>query len=1716
MKTSLSNFALLCAIAIVSPFGLWEAIAADPLRVFIRGGQANRGSEVHAHPRFLGEWTQLLTERGMKVEGAMEFPTADQLARTDVLVLYAQEGGDIPEDKRPGLEAFLRRGGGVVAIHTATVPLNQPGRSSYLKSVIGGSWVWGQTKWLEGPMSFYYTDQTHPITHGAANFDLNDEIYYDMDLDPGVRVLGAAYTPNTRNARRNDPRGQPTGSKVTVYDIQPQMWTFERTLEGGKPYRAFVSIPGHQFRTFNLPHYRAVLLRGIAWAGKQDQLDTFSKPDELASLRYPEGGPSTPAKSRTRLELHPEFEMNLVASEPLINKPMNIDWDEKGRLWVAETPEYPDGRYANGPADLVQKWVEGTLNETTRRYDRPAYDKISILTDGDGDGVMDRKQIFHEGLELVTSLALHRDGVIVSQAPDILFIRDTNGDGKSDVVEKLYTGLGTQDTHAVLNNLRWGFDGWVYGTHGYSAGKVKSGDGRREFGTIGSGVVRFKPDGSAIEQFSSKGGNTWGLQISWDNEVFWTQPTSGDLLMHVVMGESQLAGARIQGLPTYKVLSKSLQTFPLIPYDQLPYVQIDLVGRFTAAAGTVIYGGGAWPEKWNHAYLTTEPTINIVHHQQVRPDGVSYLASREVGRESVEFIRAKDMWFRPIDVRTGPDGAVYVVDFYNQAVIHNDTRGPKHGPRNAAVRPDRDHYYGRIWRVNHKEAKRLQAPRLEGAGGKDLARALEHPNDHVRMNALRLIVEQKADDGGELAQIIQGGRPEHAKIAALWALSRMGRLEAAVLAGATKDGSVSVRRNALMAAAASSKQGSSLGQTLKSESLRLTADSSSAVVLQALLALSDSEIGAEEARRLVRIYGELKDPHLRAAFMLVAHRSPAAFLDAAFAEDHAQTLAPLVSALTSTLVGTKPEEAAKLAILASQKGEDRGAVQRTILTSLAASTAANPAWSSALEEALKKLLGASDPSVAASALPLAARWDTLGKLAPEIRREREKLLARLGNESARVEDRAESGRILLAIRKTDAGILPALGTALSKNPPVALQQLLIEALGGLPDVEAGGILVAALPRLSGEAQMSALNQILKRASASMALIEALDRGAVAYEILGPANAHRLRQHPDSQVAEKAVAVIAKLKGPEMKEKDALIARFAKEVEKPGNALKGKELFDVNCGVCHQFGGTGKFVGPPLDGIGAHGPAELLAHILDPNREVDLSFTAWSVETKDGESLQGVIARENNAMLALRDASGEREVAKVSVATRRNTGRSLMPEGFEALGEEGLRDLLTYMSAGENRFRFVDLLGAYTADSRKGMYRTVQSDIERLHLSKRGVVMAHGVPFRISEPGRHRQGFDVVVLKGGAGQEMFSRTLPQKVEAKIGLPARQLHFLGGVAGWGYPAISEKLPVLKATVRYAGGKTEEFVLNNAVEFADYNKVVDVPGSKLVRGLTDGDQLRLHSLKLGHAEVVESLTMESFNNDVAATLVAITADLSEKAVAGLEEVTRGASVRPPEAMKWDPGTRVLLVGGGSSHDFHRFFNLADVAMLKEAGFSVNYTESAGVTASELSKVETVVLSVNSPGWDSPEVRKELFQFAEAGKGIVLLHAGVWLNYPKWPEYNRQIVGGMSRGHDRLGEFGVKVLNQNHPITQGVSKEFRLVDELYYFEPDPMGGPIEILAETTNSEKFKKPHPSVWIVKHPKARIAGIALGHDGRAHSHEDFKKLLINSVRWTSGR
>jgi type 1 glutamine amidotransferase len=248
-----------------------------PLRIFLRGGPKTHGpadNGLHDGPTWLKEWQPLLESRGAKVSGALRFPTAEELENTDVLVMFAADAGTILGEQRVYFEKFLKRGGGVVAFHDAVVTSRDP---QWFKTIVGGAWENGVAKYFEGDSTYYYVNPEHPITKGAANFKITDEVYWDLHMMPDAQILASAMQPARR--RRVD-----AGQADSIGKLIPQIWVYQSQLERGQPYRAFVDLLGHHYSTFSSPKARAIFLRGIAWAGKRD-VDLLTTPEEVAGIK---------------------------------------------------------------------------------------------------------------------------------------------------------------------------------------------------------------------------------------------------------------------------------------------------------------------------------------------------------------------------------------------------------------------------------------------------------------------------------------------------------------------------------------------------------------------------------------------------------------------------------------------------------------------------------------------------------------------------------------------------------------------------------------------------------------------------------------------------------------------------------------------------------------------------------------------------------------------------------------------------------------------------------------------------------------------------------------------------------------------------------------------------------------------------------------------------------------------------------------------------------------------------------------------------------------------------------------------------------------------------------------------------------------------------------------------------------------------------------------
>jgi type 1 glutamine amidotransferase len=272
----LSTSLIPLALAIAAAAGAGPAVQGEsPLRIFLRGGPKTHGpagNGQHDGPAFVKEWQPLLSSRGARVEADLRFPTGAELDRTDVLVMFAANAGDIEGGDRANLERFLKRGGGIVCLHDAVLSRDP----QWFKTIIGGAWENGVARYFEGENTYYYVNPSHPITRGAANFTLTDEVYWNLHLMPDIQVL--AVTPQPRRQTASSPAGPDT-----IGSLIPQLWVYEHQLPGGQPYRAVVSLLGHHFSTFSSPHVRAIFLRAIAWAGRRDA-DSLATAEELSAL----------------------------------------------------------------------------------------------------------------------------------------------------------------------------------------------------------------------------------------------------------------------------------------------------------------------------------------------------------------------------------------------------------------------------------------------------------------------------------------------------------------------------------------------------------------------------------------------------------------------------------------------------------------------------------------------------------------------------------------------------------------------------------------------------------------------------------------------------------------------------------------------------------------------------------------------------------------------------------------------------------------------------------------------------------------------------------------------------------------------------------------------------------------------------------------------------------------------------------------------------------------------------------------------------------------------------------------------------------------------------------------------------------------------------------------------------------------------------------------
>lgn len=509
--------------------------------------------------------------------------------------------------------------------------------------------------------------------------------------------------------------------------------------------------------------------------------------------------PLEPEDSMRYTQVPADFDLELFASEPDVVKPIYMAWDDRGRAWVVEARDYPHGLVPEG---------------------EPGKADIKICEDTNSDGRADKFTIFADGLNLATSLTFVNGGIMVSEARHMLFLKDTDGDDKADVRQPILPGWGTGDTHAMESNLARGFDNWLYGAVGYSSFRGTVGGQDLRFG---QGIYRFKPDGSVLEFLYQFNNNTWGFGQNADGDVFGStangNPTFYGYLPAYILNPTQPntdrrrrgfrsnspddgngTGARVRRIPSAISMAPGMRMHPNTPNIRM----VDNFGGYTAAAGHAFMVSDALPPRLQGKALVAEPTAKLIGIMDIERDGGGYKAS-----DGLDLLASSDEWMSPIFAEVGPDGAVWVIDFYSFIIQHNPTPNPRsagieattgRGGAYETANDLRDQSHGRIYRVVWKDGPRSAIKSLAGAKTSDVVRALDSDNQFWNLTAQRLIVDNKLTAAAAaLKKRVRSGNGGTGAIHALWALEGIGDLDKDTHQKALLDKDPAVRRNAIRA-----------------------------------------------------------------------------------------------------------------------------------------------------------------------------------------------------------------------------------------------------------------------------------------------------------------------------------------------------------------------------------------------------------------------------------------------------------------------------------------------------------------------------------------------------------------------------------------------------------------------------------------------------------------------------------------------------------------------------------------------------------------------------------------------------------------------------------------------------------------------------------------------------------------------------------------------------
>jgi putative heme-binding domain-containing protein len=945
---------------------------------------------------------------------------------------------------------------------------------------------------------------------------------------------------------------------------------------------------------------------------------------QAAAPAQDEPPPPDPEIERKSFKVAEGFEVTLFAADPLVAKPTQMNFDARGRLWISTSSVYP-------------QVVPGEIPN----------DKIVILEDTDGDGKADKSTIFAEGLFIPTGIEPGDGGCYVANSTELIHLKDTDGDGKADQRRVLLSGFGTEDTHHIIHTFRWGPDGALYFNQSiYIHSHIETPKGTRRLG--GAGIWRFRPESLDLDVFVKGMCNPWGHEFDrWGNS-FGTDGAGGDGIHYLVPGF------------TYPHFPSGEKHFPGLNPGHPKY------------CGNETISGRHFPEEWQGNIVANDFRANRVVRFAVSDDGAGFSS-----KLLPDLITSTDRAFRPIDVRMGPDGALYIADWYNPIINHGEV-----GFRD----PRRDKAHGRIWRVTAKGRPLLARPKLVGVPVRDVVEQLKSPEGWTRHFAKRALAERDPREVREaLAEFLKADLDEHDRLEALWTYQTLDLVQVPLLKEllGAKDFNARAAATRILG-----RWGSRVTDAL------------------ALLEVQIADAHPRVRIEAVRALKEFSDPRAIEIAMKALDRPMDRFLEHALwltANDLRPIWLPQFQAEKLTFGGNKAHEEFALRAVKSplalkaladqvkagwQSMESRlnalnllagsaGPDELTALFSASFPPEMQPKVLAAIARCarergvrpvgdltrVKRWFDAADP-IATEALLLTGVW----KLEP-LRAELVK--------------HAEAGRRAAFDALASLGGAPSLdffkGLAGSEKP-LRLKQLGLIGLAGM-DVQAAAPL--APPLLEGDCT-DVFTAFLLRKGGSEALLAALRDRKPAPDAarlgLRAMYAAGLQDPALRELLNGVVGLTPRGKNvtPEQ------LAQWAAQVRQKGDPTRGEAIFrrkELSCFQCHAIGGAGSQVGPDFMSLGASAPMDYLVEsVLVPDAKQKEGFVSMQVMTKSGDILSGVRVRQNDKELVLRDAARDEMIIPLDSIERKKEIGSIMPAGLaDLLTDAEFLDLVRFLS-----------------------------------------------------------------------------------------------------------------------------------------------------------------------------------------------------------------------------------------------------------------------------------------------------------------------------------------------------------------------------------------------------------------------------------------------------